>query len=216
MADKSPLPVRLQQKGHDAPRSGSAVAYQLPRGQRVIAYQEGQGYVAITSESGEPLGYVDATAVRLDSRQALAAIDPSARRTSTSQSQSPPPGAYNDPGSATLLSFLITGGGQLYAGQTGKGVGLLLVGTGAPIVGWAASESDTTCDSFGCTTETNFTPLYVGAGVGLAAWLYGIATAGEDARIANRAAGFSAQVRPAAVPSGDGAVRPGVRLTMQW
>jgi hypothetical protein len=46
---------------------------------------------------------------------------------------------YKDPGVATLFGVLITGGGQMYAGRTGKGLALLGLGVGS-VSRWRRDE----------------------------------------------------------------------------
>ena len=95
---------------------------------------------------------------------------------------------YKDPGTATLFSVLLTGGGQFYAGETKKGAVLLGLGLGSFIAGAALSTSS--CDYYdGCST--NAAPLAIGALAYLGTWIYGIADAGAAARRQNAAHGFS-------------------------
>ena len=96
-----------------------------------------------------------------------------------------------------LLSIIVTGGGHFYAGETSKGIGLLLVGIGAPIAGALASSED------------NLAPYFVGLGVGLGAYIYGIVDgmrAVEDYNVEN---GFA--LAPVPMESGAGlAMRVGL------
>ncbi|HEX6576073.1 MAG TPA: hypothetical protein VF042_13985, partial [Gemmatimonadaceae bacterium] len=66
--------------------------------------------------------------------------------TNTYQSNPAVPFQYKDGTTATLLSVLITGGGQMYSGDVGKGVTMLLAGVGAVVLGYSASG----CDEYGC------------------------------------------------------------------
>jgi hypothetical protein len=113
---------------------------------------------------------------------------------------------YKDPRTATLFGVLITGGGQMYAGRTGKGLALLGLGVGSVIAG-AAMSSVATCsivteaDPTGGVPRTSSScndgslgPLYAGLGVAIGSWLYGAVTAGNDARAAN--ATLSARATP--------------------
>ena len=116
-----------------------------------------------------------------------------------------------DPYVGTMLSFVFPGGGQYYAGANGKGLALTLIGIGAPIIGYANVHQDHgysgrgggSCDvyngpsypggmSYGggsCHGHTDWTPWAIGLGVGVTAWIYGIATAGTDVQHWNQAHG---------------------------
>jgi hypothetical protein len=100
-----------------------------------------------------------------------------------------------DPNVATSFSFMFPGGGQYYAGLPGKGLAITAIAIGAPIVGYANVNRDyTTCfnSTFNgprCSTHRDYTPAAIGLGVGIATWLYGIATAAPDAQRWNRAHG---------------------------
>lgn len=90
------------------------------------------------------------------------------------------------PGTATAFSVVIPGGGQFYAGETGKGAAILL-GTGTALAtGVAVAKRE---PYFGCPSpcwEFDTAPLAIGAGVAGAIWLYGIVDAPSAARRANR------------------------------
>jgi TM2 domain-containing membrane protein YozV len=102
-----------------------------------------------------------------------------------------------DPGVATSLSFIFPGGGQYYADMPGKGLAITAIAIGAPIVGYPSVDRTrdyTTCynspfNGQHCGTHRDYTPAAIGLGVGIATWLYGIATAGPDAQRWNRAHG---------------------------
>lgn len=103
-------------------------------------------------------------------------------RTARAERDYAPPGRVNekDPATALLFSILIPGGGHLYAGETGKGSFLLVVGMAAPTAGLLLSSyGSVEYDRGGYEYhEPNLTPMYVGVAAGLAAWIYGIADAG--------------------------------------
>jgi TM2 domain-containing membrane protein YozV len=80
------------------------------------------------------------------------------------------PFQYKDGTTATLLSLVITGGGQMYAGETGKGFSLLLIGVGAAVTGYVASN----CDSYGCE-DTG--PLITGYAIAVGMWVYSLVDA---------------------------------------
>jgi len=114
------------------------------------------------------------------------------------------PERYKDPGTATLLSVVIPGGGQLYSGETGKGAAILGVGLGSFIVGSADPGS---CDSnFNC--GSNVAPLVIGSLVYLGAWVYGISDASGSAKRMNTKNGIARvipdNVSPLVAPSASG------------
>jgi hypothetical protein len=127
-----------------------------------------------------------------------------------------------DPGLATSLSFLFPGGGQYYAGATGKALALTLLGIGAPVIGYANVTRENVYYSNGaplsgspscfagnpgpasapgayCRTRYDWTPAAIGLGVGITAWLYGIATAGSDVQHWNQAHGVRFVTAPGRV-----------------
>ena len=136
----------------------------------------------------------------------------SAASAQTEPARQPPPAGYKDPGTATLFGVLVTGGGHFYSGETGKGLALLGIGTGAYLAGALVTASS--CDnSSGCD---NVAPLLAGAGVALGTWIYGIIDADDAARRTNAERGFEvAAVGPTAIASPDGA-RPGLALSVRF
>jgi hypothetical protein len=84
---------------------------------------------------------------------------------------------YKDPGTATLLSLLIAGGGQIYAGESGSGFFYLFGSLAAIGIGAGLTQCDFSCD---------YTPLYVGAGVALLLDLVSLADASPAAHRHNR------------------------------
>lgn len=122
-----------------------------------------------------------------------------------------------DPYVGTMLSFVFPGGGQYYAGANGKGLALTLIGIGAPIIGFANVNRDQAyygqgapspgynCSVYntssmygsgGCRNRTDWAPATIGLGVGITAWLYGIATAGTDVQHWNQAHGVRFMTAP--------------------
>jgi hypothetical protein len=103
--------------------------------------------------------------------------------------------SFKKKGDATVLSVLIPGGGHLYAGESGKGLGLLGVGVGGVVLGSALVSCS---GAFECATA-NFNPLYVGLAVSVGAWIYGIADSGKAVARANERNGYTAasfQIKP--------------------
>ena len=123
-----------------------------------------------------------------------------------------PTHAAKSPSTATVLSAVIPGGGQIYAGETAKG-GLLLVGSGTALATGAVVAKRE--PYFGCPDpcwEFDTAPLLIGAGVAGALWLYGIVDAAGAARRANRRHGLaSLELAPVRIAA-DGRHRAGVSL----
>ncbi len=102
---------------------------------------------------------------------------------------------YKDPGTATLYSIGIPGGGQLWAGETKKGALLLGTAVAAPVVGYVIAAS--TCSGYGY--DCSLTPIYLGSAAALGAWIYGIIDAGDAAERHNARNGLTdarIRVRP--------------------
>jgi hypothetical protein len=122
-----------------------------------------------------------------------------------------------DPGLGTALSLFFPGGGQYYAGATSKGTILTLLGIGAPIIGYAnvtrhydfrdvnTPDGTLPCNNVygpngnSCRWHYDWTPAAVGLGVGITAWLYGVATAGSDVQHWNQAHGVRFVTAPGRV-----------------
>jgi hypothetical protein len=127
-----------------------------------------------------------------------------------------------DPNLGTMLSFVFPGGGQYYAGQEAKGLALTLIGIGAPIIGFANVNRDhanyngfgppppgSNCIAYAggsgfagggnCRGRYDYTPAAIGLGVGITAWLYGMATAGTDVQHWNQAHGVRFVTAPGRV-----------------
>jgi hypothetical protein len=83
--------------------------------------------------------------------------------------QTQPPG-YKDPGIATVASILVAGGGQMYSGETNRGLTIFGVGAGSFLVGTIASA-----------TSGSSAPVLLGWGVYVGSWIYGIADASKAA-----------------------------------
>src|SRR6478752_5348303 len=64
---------------------------------------------------------------------------------------------HRNPDTATLLGVLLPGGGQMYAGRTGKGIALLALSTGAVVAGAALSRKGS-CSSY---VPDPSSPIYI-------------------------------------------------------
>jgi hypothetical protein len=112
---------------------------------------------------------------------------------------------YKDPGTATLFSVLITGGGQMYAGNLKKGATLLAIGYGSAIAGWTASYAS-------CDYSCSLAPAAIGGLVSLGTWVYGIMDASSEARSYNTRHGLKALAQPVIAPLPGGRTGVGVSL----
>jgi len=114
------------------------------------------------------------------------------------------PAGYKDPGIATLLSVVIPGGGQMYAGETGRGAMLLGVGMGGIVLGTALSMEG-----------TSGMPLLAGSLVYLGSWVYGIMDASDSADRMNARRGLTigdVQIQPSVGMGAEGGARVGLEL----
>lgn len=91
-----------------------------------------------------------------------------------------------DPGTATIISILVVGGGQIYSGEINRGLLMLGSAYGAIIMGSVLSSCD--LSGFG---GCNYTPLYLGALGALGMYVYSIADAAPSARRMNARNGFT-------------------------
>jgi hypothetical protein len=133
----------------------------------------------------------------------------------TASAQSTQPAGYKDPGTATIISVLIPGGGQMYSGETQRGLTLLGIGVGGLVVGTALSASSVGCDADSCDTETNLLPLAIGYLAYLGSWAYGIMDADDSAERMNakhRMAVGRAEVAPAVSVAPSGSAQVGINV----
>ena len=110
---------------------------------------------------------------------------------------------YKDPGTSTLLSVAVPGGGQLYSGETRRGATLLGVGVGGVVLGLAATTSSVSvsCDTaYDCEDDTNYLPLTLGYAAFLGSWIYGIIDADDSAQRMNAKRGFTGATQPRVAP----------------
>ena len=133
----------------------------------------------------------------------------------TARAQSTQPVGYKDPGTATIISVLIPGGGQMYSGETQRGLTLLGIGVGGLVVGTALSASSVGCDDDSCDADANFLPLAIGYLAYLGSWAYGIMDADDSAERMNAKRGVAvgrAEVAPAVGVAPTGGARVGITV----
>lgn len=96
-----------------------------------------------------------------------------------------------DPGTATILSVVIVGAGQMYAGDISRGLMMLGGAYGAIILG-AIASSGPSCNfaSLECSDGT-YAPLYVGALAAVGIWVWGIVDAAPTTRRMNKERGLA-------------------------
>ena len=110
-----------------------------------------------------------------------------------------------DPRFGTFLSFIFPGGGQYYADKPAEGLALTMLGIGAPILGENAAIHDggdcyaTPGFYGGYCRHRDYTSAALGWTVGIASWLYGVATAGTDVQRWNQAHGVRFMYAPGRV-----------------
>ena len=155
---------------------------------QLVQVRAGLPTIELTAASAERVAIVaDATAAAAAPRAALSAaddVDGSLER--------------KDPSMATMLSFFVTGTGQMYAGEPVKGASLLaLTAIG---VGVAAKQLSCSTDS-DCESTTGRRALGAAGMVAFfGSWLYGIFDAGDAARRFNAAHGLTTVARPIVAP----------------
>ena len=119
-----------------------------------------------------------------------------------------------DPAMATMLSFFLPGGGQMYSGERAKGGVLLALST----VGVAVAAKQLSCATASdCTSSTGGMALGAAGMVAFfGSWIYGIMDAGDAARRFNSSHGLvAAGVRPLMVPTTGGRTRLGFVVPLQ-
>ena len=110
-----------------------------------------------------------------------------------------------DEGTATILSIVIIGAGQMYAGDTRRGLIMLGGAYGALIAGAALSS----CDTGGCSTA----PLALGLIGWLGIGIYSIIDAAPTTRRMNKARGLAqGPLSPAVFVGREGQVGLGLRV----
>jgi hypothetical protein len=128
------------------------------------------------------------------------------------------PAGYKDPGTSTILSVVVPGGGQIYSGETNKGLALLGGGMAGLILGFAMTSSSAgiSCDDdLDCQDDTNYVPAALGYLTYFGTWIYGIIDADDSANRMNSKRGLaqalSGDVAPLVSSSG-GETRVGVSI----
>lgn len=114
------------------------------------------------------------------------------------------PAGYKDPGTATVISVIVPGGGQMYADELGRGLTMLGISFGAPIAGALTGSSG---------------GVIAGLAVSLATWVYGIVDAPRAARRYNAALGTRATSMPMTPFVAQGfadETRVGMSFTLRW
>jgi hypothetical protein len=109
-----------------------------------------------------------------------------------------------EPHTAQAYAWLCPGCGHLYSGETAKGAAIAAVSVGSLLTGAAIQvnrrpsvECERPGDRFECTErDTDFRPLFAGAAVSVASYLYGLIDAGPSAkRMEQRGFGISPTVQ---------------------
>lgn len=139
---------------------------------------------------------------------------------SAQQQQAATQAKPKEPGTATLISVLVTGGGQMYSDEVGRGMTMLGVSLGSIVLGAVASSPES-C-SYNSLTGTatcgggSSAPLYIGMLVAAGTWVYSIMDAGPAARRYNTARGLQTAhrtVRPTVLLARE---RTGVGLALRF
>lgn len=126
------------------------------------------------------------------------------------------PAGYKDPGTATIMSVIVPGGGHLYSGETKKGAIILGVGLGGLVLGTALSVDSVGCDAnLNCDTDASYLPMAAGYLLYLGSWVYGITDASNSADRMNGSRGIAiggVEVQPAVTAGATGGTRVGLEL----
>jgi hypothetical protein len=119
---------------------------------------------------------------------------------------------------ATLFSFLLTGGGQMYAGEPGKGFVLLGIGLGGAALAVSAASNVETCGYggyAGSCGEPDYGLVYVGLGISAFSWVASMVDASRAAHRYNVKHGIStADITPVIGPARNGQTRVGLSLAI--
>jgi hypothetical protein len=120
--------------------------------------------------------------------------------------------SLKDPGTATILSVVITGAGQMYAGDVNRGLLMLGSAYGAIIAGAILSHG-ASCDfnPLECS-KGSYAPLYVGALAAVGVWVYGIVDAAPTTRRMNAKRGLAGVAVPPIVVAAQQRLGLGLRV----
>ena len=188
----------------------------LSYGEPVVVFASAGNFYLVATKAGGVVGYVLASTVADVERDSLRKFNPGKVLKSDPISYPPaiarsPQSVYQpmvipkDPSLAAVLSFLVPGGGHLYAGEEGTGILLLAGGTLSLLIGTQMAANQILDCTTNCDTAGDGA-LFFGLAAYLGAWVYGLIDGPEAARRAN------ARIAPAMSYSG----RPAVKLTMQF
>ena len=126
--------------------------------------------------------------------------------------------APKDGTTATLFSFLLTGGGQMYAGEPGKGFVLLGIGLGGAALAVSAASNVETCgygSYYDTCGEPDYGLVYVGLGVSAFSWVVSMVDASRAAHRYNVKHGINtADITPVISPARNGQTRVGLSLAI--
>jgi hypothetical protein len=124
--------------------------------------------------------------------------------------------SYKDPGTATRIAGLITGGGHVYAGETKKGLLLLGGSLGSVISGYMLTLAACSTDHLDTSCSLASLAPYVLGVLGAAGfWAYGVVDAPEAAKRANARNGYAAlPVEPLLGVNARGQATVGLRLSV--
>lgn len=153
----------------------------------VVVIRPGTGVIRLSQANASKVAALTPTSTR-----GVAGIPQNQQRVVQQSSPGQIPFQYKDGTTATLWSLLITGGGQLYSGETGKGLTMLLSVPVAIVVGYAASN----CDAYSCQNDG---PLVAGYLFAVGMYVYSLVDAHSAAARHNALAPQSA-VRPSVEP----------------
>jgi hypothetical protein len=118
-----------------------------------------------------------------------------------------------DGSTATLWSLLFTGAGQIYAGETGKGVALLVVGEGTFIAGLAAASASQNSALYGNSNSGADGAAVALLITGTTLWVYSLVDAHSAVHRYNDRHGYA--VQPFVAPGVERSVRTGLAFSLR-
>jgi hypothetical protein len=155
----------------------------------------------------------------------MAAHPPAASQAAEAMPASAQTRAPKDGTTGTLFSFFLTGGGQFYADEPGRGAALLVGGIGGLALAVAGSNHEEPCSYFEpgigqVEDPACYKPrrglIAVGLMTAVGTWIFSMADAGGAARRYNAKHGLLAQgVRPLIAPAPNGQARVGLSLSLR-